>query len=384
MIHLVIREPIGYQRTLCHALNYYYRGDFIAWFASGCESEFRTGDGFNRHFLAEIGFRKLFGALRTDREAVVILGGWSSPLAYKTLLITTLLRVPTLIWADHPRPRQRTSAFEALRRTYLRLLSRRAICFLACGTPTVEHLAALGISRNKIFNFPYWVDVPTEWSPPSRVSDEDSAAGPLRLLAVGRLAPEKGFDNAIEALALANANASRAVAELLIIGDGPECERLEHLVNSLDVRSSVAFTGRLENATVFEHLRNSDALVVPSEFEPYGVVVLEALAHGRPVLASDKVIAAIDRDDSSGAIRFHSVGDADQLAEQIKQLAHDPVALRNASQAARAIAEAWKPHRAAEILQGILNDRLQRGTDSLDHDPQNIYQQKPQPTSDAS
>jgi glycosyltransferase involved in cell wall biosynthesis len=267
---------------------------------------------------------------------------------------------------------------------YLRLLSRRAVAFLACGTPTVEHLATLGIPRAKIFNFPYWVEVPTDWSPPSRIFDENSTARPLRLLAIGRLVSMKGFDVAIRAVELANQNADRPVAELSIIGEGSERESLEQLVDSLGVASAVTFKGRLDNSTVCEHLQEADAVIVPSTFEPYGVVVLEALAHGRPVLASDQVIAALDRADESGAIRLHSPGDVKQLATQIKMLAADGIALHKAAAAARKIAGLWKPERAAQMLQGILNDRLGREITSVDHDPHKLYQPKAQPTSNAS
>jgi len=267
---------------------------------------------------------------------------------------------------------------------YLHLLSRCAAAFLACGTPTVEHLATLGIPRAKIFNFPYWVDVPADWFPPSRIFDENSTARPLRLLAIGRLVSMKGFDVAIRAVELANQNAERRVAELSIIGDGPERESLEQLVDSLGIASSVTFKGRLDNSTVCEHLREADAVIVPSAFEPYGVVVLEALAHGRPVLASDQVIAALDRADESGAIRLHSVGDVKQLAAQIKMLVDDRTVQRTASDAARKIAELWKPERAAQMLQGVLNERLGRKITSVDHDPPELYQPNAQPTSNAS
>jgi hypothetical protein len=384
MIHLVIREPIAYQRTLCRVLNDHYRGDFVAWFASGEEGDFTTRDDFARRFLRETGFAKLFSALRADANPVVILGGWSSQLAYKTLLITSALRVPTLIWADHPHPHPRSWAFENLRLMYLRLLSARTVAFLGCGTPTVEHLTTLGIPRAKIFNFPYWVEMPTEWSPPRRVSEENSESKPLRLLAIGRLVSMKGFDAAIKAVALANQIANRGGAELSIIGDGPERESLEQLVGSLAVASSVTFTGRLKHSAVCEHLRDADALIVPSTFEPYGVVVLEALAHGRPVLASDRVIAALDKANNSGAIRLHRAGDTNRLAAQINLLANDRTVLREASHAARKIAEVWKPERAAEILQAILNERLGREIKSVDHDPQTLYQTNAQPTSNAS
>jgi len=384
MIHLVIREPIAYQRTLCRALDQHYRGDFLAWFAIGGESDFDARDQFQRRFLRETGFAKLFGALRADGKPVVILGGWSSQLAYKTLLITSALRVPTLIWADHPHPRERSLIFKKLRLIYLRFFSRRAVAFLACGAPTVEHLATLGIPRAKIFNLPYWVEVPTDWSAPTGVSEENPASKPLRLLAIGRLVSMKGFDVAIRAVELANQSADRRVAELSIIGDGPELESLKQLVDSPGVGSSVTFKGRLDNSVVCEHLREADAVIVPSTFEPYGVVVLEALAHGRPVLASDQVIAALDRADESGAIRLHRVSDVNQLAAQIKMLTDDRTDLHEASDAARKIGELWKPERAAQMLQGILNERLGREITSVDHDPEELYQPNVQPTSNAS
>ncbi len=386
MIHLVIREPIAYQRTLCRALCDHWRGQFVAWFARGDESDFAQRDNFNRRFLSA-GFAKLFSALRTDPDPVVILGGWSTTLAYKTLLITGALRVPTLIWADHPHPQERSWGFAKLRTTYLRLVSRGVLGFLVCGTPTVEHLAALGISREKIFSFPYWVEVPPDWSIPTSSCEGKSSPQPLQLIVVGRLVAMKAFDVAINAVALANQTAGHAIAELSIVGDGPERANLEGIVKAAGMNTSVSFTGLLNNKAVFEKIKNADALVVPSKFEPYGVVVLEALAHGRPVLASDKVIAAIDKDDGSGAILFHSAGDVGQLAEQIEQLAHDRAVVAKASEAARAIAERWKPEKAPEILEGVLNDRLPHRTNSSS-DNRSIYttigDRKPEPTSRVS
>src|SRR5205807_9312373 len=125
-------------------------------------------------------------------------------------------------WADRRRAGRRSRVFEKVRVMYLRLLSRGAVAFLACGTPTVEHLAKLGIARAKVFNFPYWVDLPTEWSPPPGVCEENSASKPLRLLAIGRLVPAKAFDVAIKAVALANKNANRRLAHLSIVGERHE------------------------------------------------------------------------------------------------------------------------------------------------------------------
>src|SRR5690242_17372017 len=102
MIHLVLREPISYQVTLGRTLHDFYEGKVIAWFLD------RTGESlpiqtvadlpFAHHYLRETGYRKLFQALRADAEAVVILGGWSSPMTIRTLLVSRLLRRRIFIW----------------------------------------------------------------------------------------------------------------------------------------------------------------------------------------------------------------------------------------------------------------------------------------------
>ena len=355
MIHLVIREPIAYQRTLCQALSDSYKGAFVAWFAEKSEPLVpKAREDFNRRFLSDVGYGALYRELRSDPQPIVILGGWSSAIAHKTLLITQLLRIPVFIWTDHPHPRQRNRVFDRGRRSYLRILGRRVAGFLACGKPTVVHLESLGIASEKITNFPYWVEVPPDWSRPGGC-EEIPDQQPLRLIAVGRHVPAKAFEVAIEAVALANRNAGRRLATLELVGDGPERKSLEALARSMSLDDAVRFSGWIENDQVWKRLREADVLVITSKFEPYGVVVLEALANGRPVLASDQVVAALDRDDRKGAIFFHPAGDPEPLARQIKTLAENRNVLETSAAAARAIAEEWPLTRAAVILQPVLD-----------------------------
>lgn len=355
MIHLVIREPIDYQRTLCQALSDAFKGAFVAWFAEKPDAlAWKPTETFTRRFLPDVGYSTLLRELKADPQAMLILGGWSSTMAFKTLFISTLLRIPVCIWADHPHPRKRNWAATAFRKVYLRMLGHRVLVFLTCGQPTAEHLASWGIASSKIINFPYWVAVCAEWSLPERCGSKGDER-PFQLVSVGRHVPVKAFEVAIEAVALINRKAGRTVATLDLIGDGTERKHLEAKAKALGLEDVVKFSGWLDNQEVWRRIREADALVVPSRFEPYGVVVLEALANGRPVFASDRVIAAIDRDDGSGAIFLHPVGDAECLAQQIKILCDDENVLRTSSEAARAIAEKWRPERAASILKPIFD-----------------------------
>jgi len=350
MIHLVIREPVEYQKTLCHALEKAYDGNFVAWFAGKRLTTLSdSNETYVSRFLPHVGYRRMFRELKADPQPVVILGGWSSTFAWMTLLITAALRVPVFIWADHPFPRPRRNL---LRRVYLKLLNRRVAGVLACGKPTVDHLASIGFDREKITNFPYWVRVPEAWSLPGCKANQPEP--PIRLLGVGRLVSVKGFDVAIRAVASANQKPNQPIATLEVIGEGKERRQLEALAATLGMQRSVTFSGWLSNDEVCRRMAESDALIVPSSFEPYGVVVLEALAQGRPVLASDRVVAALDRDNQKGAILFHSAGDSAALAQQLTMFAGNRNLLREAARAAREIAEQWKPERAALILNSAI------------------------------
>ena len=355
MIHLILIEPIAYQRTLCRTLDKRYDGAFTAWFAArdigGTPYEPDAEGGFQSYYLGDVGYGKLFRALMADRDALIILGGWSAPMTIRTLLFATWLRVPVFIWADHPHPRRRSWIKERLRRLSLRLMALKVKGFLACGQPTVVYLESLGIAPEQITNFPYWVDVPEHWSYPEG-SNTEFETRPLRLLAAGRQIPVKQFDIAIRALAIAN-NSTPGCAELVFAGDGPERAKLEALAASLDWKEAIRFTGWLRNSDVFAELERSDALVLTSKFDAYGAVVLEAMAMGRGVLASDGVVAALDRRHDD-AVFLHPAGDAGVLADQIQLLARDRELLRRASIAARAVAEKWRPARAAAILDDLL------------------------------
>ncbi len=107
----------------------------------------------------------------------------------------------------------------------------------------------------------------------------DLPPGHPRLLALGRLHREKGFDVLIKAMA------RLPEATLIIAGDGPEKTSLKSLAASLGVGARVHFLGWREDTGAL--LRAADLFVCSSRREPLGNVVLEAWSAGCPVLASD-------------------------------------------------------------------------------------------------
>lgn len=125
-----------------------------------------------------------------------------------------------------------------------------------------------------------------------------AAAGPVRarlgmepgealLLYVGRFAPLKGLDRLLEALLQVR---ERRPARLLIVGgDGPEdpaTRALRRQADALGLGPAVTFAGRIDQPDLPPYYGAADLLVVPSHYESFGLVALEALACGTPVVAT--------------------------------------------------------------------------------------------------
>ena len=109
--------------------------------------------------------------------------------------------------------------------------------------------------------------------------------GELRLLYVGRLLEWKGVDIALEAVRqLKQANPN---LRLTIIGRGPARAKLEALARNLDLQDAVRWIGWQPQHRLAEHYRAADVLLFPSLRDSGGMVVLEALAQGLPVICTD-------------------------------------------------------------------------------------------------
>lgn len=158
-----------------------------------------------------------------------------------------------------------------------------------------------------------------------------------------RLVPRMGIDVLLHAWA-----AGQAPRGLLaIVGDGPERESLETLANSLGIADEVRFLGRIDDESLRSWYRAADVAVVPSRaLEGFGLVVLEALACGTPVVVSDagglpEALAGLDRASVVAA------GDAAALSGVLDEARREPSRLPSPA-ACRAHAERFTWTRAAE------------------------------------
>jgi glycogen(starch) synthase len=104
------------------------------------------------------------------------------------------------------------------------------------------------------------------------------------ILYVGRLVPQKGVEFLIGAVP--RIAAKYGGAKCVIVGDGWLRGHLEYLANQTGQRWRFNFTGFISDADLVALMRSADVLVVPSVYEPFGIVALEGMAAGVPVVAS--------------------------------------------------------------------------------------------------
>ena len=157
-----------------------------------------------------------------------------------------------------------------------------------------------------------------------------SRPGRLRMVFVGRLSPVKGLRVLIAALA--DPRLSGLELTLDIIGDGEDRRHLEAAAAPLGDR--VRFLGYRSQDEVADLLAGSDALVLPSFAEGLPVVLMEALAAGKPVIATRVAGVAELVEDGVSGLLVHA-GDAGGLAAAIARLAGDPEARHRMGQAGR-------------------------------------------------
>ena len=104
------------------------------------------------------------------------------------------------------------------------------------------------------------------------------------ITAVGRLTAQKGFDNLIRAYPSVRREVPQS--RLLVIGEGYMRPELESLAERERVKDSTTFAGFIDDAELVRVLKCSDVVAVPSRFEPFGIIALEAMAAGAPVVVS--------------------------------------------------------------------------------------------------
>lgn len=254
---------------------------------------------FTTHAL--LGGLALRRAIRRRRPDVVMMASYD--LAYGALLLGAMRRMRT-VYFYHSRFVTDAVDRVALKRWPLRLAHRPLATFVNSVERTVLNsadrivavsefsrdeistLAGVGAAANATV-IPTGVDI-EQFTPGDRVgarAELGIASDALALVCVGRFAPVKRYDRAIQVVARLRQRTGRPVV-LMLVGAGPERRRLERVAEELAVTDAVRFEGFRSGDELLTRLRAADFMLCTSQFENWSLSLLEGLACGLPVLTT--------------------------------------------------------------------------------------------------
>ncbi|MFE9249800.1 glycosyltransferase [Streptomyces sp. NPDC007088] len=211
---------------------------------------------------------------------------------------------------------------------------------LATCADEVRELLAMGLPPERITVVPCGVDT-GHFAP--RPEDTARSGRPATLLSVGRLVPRKGFDRAIRALR------ELPGARLVIAGgppDGelaadPEAERLRKVAAECGVTDRVTLLGAVRHADMPALMSRADLVLSLPRYEPFGIVPVEAMACGTPVVATavggqlDTVVDQVTGAHVPPTADHEGTGGDPRLVSAVRSLLADPGRLRRLGVAGR-------------------------------------------------
>lgn len=297
----------------------------------------------------------VWSEIRSGRYDVVWLHGY----AYAALVIAFVAAksrgIPVFMRCETHLGLTRNRWKRHLRDGVLAMAYRFVDAFLAIGTANRDYYRALEVPNERIFQVPYTVDNARFIAAAALSTDDRSAvrrrfgipAENLVVLYASKFLKRKHPDDLLRAAArLRNHGAQFSV---LMIGSGEMESELHKLAATLGL-DNVVFGGFVNQSELPAVYAASDIFVLPSDNEPWGLVVNEAMCAGLSVIVADEVGCVRDLVEDGVNGFLHAAGDVGALAAALERLLLDPSLRRRFAAASLARIQRWS---YAECLSGI-------------------------------
>jgi glycosyltransferase involved in cell wall biosynthesis len=303
--------------------------------------------------MPPITYRHFPELLRPGSFDAIYVGGYYFRDAWRAFFTARRHGVPLLLSTDaHSLDSWcvQSSLRRALKKVLLRQIYRRAARVLAGSSGTVTFLESLGVPRELILLAGNVVDNDWWMAQASQVDREAVrqswnilADAPVALFC-GKLQPWKRPQDALDAFARADIRD----AFLVFAGDGPMLAELQQFAGQLGIAERVRWLGFVNQTQLPAVYVASDMLLLPSSYEPFGLVANEAMLCGCPAIISDRVGAKFDlvRKGETGFV--YPCGDINLFSERLRQLLTDPAARARMAAAARERISHWRPEQNVE------------------------------------
>lgn len=263
---------------------------------------------------------------------------------------------PYIVWSGAVERKDRPDSF--LRRLYRKILIKRAQGFIAYGTKAKEYLLSLGVDADRIqvgintVDTQFYLNETIKYRKNHNPQDSKK-----HLLYVGHLSTRKNVMKLLKVIN--NLSESRSDFVLDIVGDGEESVRLEKYVVDNQLTNLVKFHGFKQKSDIPHFLAQSDCFLFQTDFDTWGLVLVEAMAAGLPCISSIHAGATHDliKDRENGfAVDF---SETEKVAERINWIFENPEISREIGEnACRFIAESVSIKKSAAGFVKAISDAL--------------------------
>ena len=326
----------------------------------------------NRSWQARLGrFWGLFNPGLWDlvrgggQEAVILLTGYRYASFWIALIAAKFHRKALLFGTDASELRARDGRrWRSIAKSmFWPVLFRLADVVIVPSSRGVALMRSLGLPANRVLLTPYVVDNDW-WTEQAARVERNKVRRAWRIpedvpvvLFCAKLQSWKRPLDLLRAFAAVEVPA----AHLVFAGDGPLRAELQAEARSSGLNGRVRFLGFANQTQLPAVYRASDLMVLPSEYEPFGVVVNEAMLCGCPVVVSDRVGAGYDLITSGQDGFIFPFGDIRSLTAILKESLLAPNRLRALGEAARARMQSWSPtenvNAVAEAVESAIGTR---------------------------
>ena len=298
----------------------------------------------------------LWPLLRDGHFDAVLVCGYYFASAWIAVAAAKFYGVPVIFVSDsHSLQSWRTQSRWLLRfkKRLLQWIFSLANAVIVSSSGGVDYLKSLGYSGDRVVLAPTAVD--NSWWTEQAANANGAAVrktwnipeAATVALFCAKLQPWKGPADLLEAFARANV----ANSYLVFAGDGLSRDVLERRAAESGLADRVRFLGCLNQSQLPSAYRAADLFVLPSLFEPFGMVVNEAMLCGLPIVVSDRVGAKFDlvRPGETGYV--FPAGDIDALAAILRETLPDAARRQEMGAASKRRMETWSPR---EYVEGFL------------------------------
>lgn len=223
----------------------------------------------------------------------IIVGGYFPPTMLFAILWSIIRNIPYIINSESHFLNRRSIIKSFIKKLFLTPIIKNASAYLPTGKFQGEYLIHYGAEPEKIFYFPNTPDVKFFIKESDKyrkkkgvIKKELGIDNEFVLLFVGRLIKVKGLFTLLQGFK--EVRKTHNNASLLFVGDGVLKNLLKEFVAKEEIED-VHFAGSVPNEELPRYYGISDIFVLPSLYEPWGVVVNEAMASALPIVLSDKV-----------------------------------------------------------------------------------------------